>query len=646
MFNKALDLHKNGKIDEAIVEYLKLLKENSDNDQINFLLGNAYLLNKEYKKSKIYLEKAIFFNPKNKLAFNSLGVLEITNNNLYKSIEFFEKSVEIDPTYIEGIKNLANTYKQLNKINESINAYLLILNSNINDHEANFNLGILYKKNNQFKKSLTFFERASTHKPYLFETYLNIGKIYKHLGKYDLAIKYFDNAIKIDFSKKYILGEILNLKLQTCDWGNIDNLINLITDLTNINIFSVSPFTFLAITDNPYLQKKSSNIYYEKYYKKYYDFNLNYLEKTHQKKKLNIGYFSCDFYDHAILHLMMDIFKFHDQNKFEIFLFSYGNNIDDNWSLLLKKYTKNFINIENLDIEKIKCICKDKQLDLAIDLMGYTLGNRHEIFSQRVAPVQINFLGYPGTLSNKQIDYIIADKYLIPQNNEKYYSEKVLNIDGCYQPNMENRKMLKEKLKKEDFHLPEDKFIYCCFNAHYKINKEIFTSWMRILNETSKSVLWLYCTNEKARKNLLEQAKINNIDKKRIIFAENVKIKKHLSRLKLADVFLDTFPYNAHTTASDAIRMNLPLVTLSGESFASRVAGSILSSVGLEELISNNYKEYEEKAINLYNQPHELIRVKTKIETEKKNILFNPKKFTKNLENLYTKICNIKSIVN
>ena len=642
MFNKALDLHKNGKIEEAIVEYLKLLKENSDNDQINFLLGNAYLLNKEYKKSKIYLKKAIFFNPKNKLAFNSLGVLEITNKNLYKSIEFFKKSVEIDPTYIEGIKNLANTYKKLNKINESIDAYMLILNSNIDDHEANFNLGILCKKNNELKKSLTFFERASTYKPYLFEIYLNIGEIYKQLNKYDLAIKYFDNAIKIDFSKKYILGEILNLKLQTCDWSNIDNLINQITDLTNRNIFSANPFIFLAITDNPYLQKKSSNLYYEKYY----DFNLNYLENSYQKKKLNIGYFSSDFYDHATLHLMMDIFKFHDQNKFEIFLFSYGNNIDDNWSLLLKRYTKNFINIENLDIEKIKGICKDMQLDLAIDLKGYTHGNRHEIFSQRVAPVQINFLGYPGTLSSKQIDYIIADKYLIPRNNEKYYSEKVLNIDGCYQPNMENRKILNEKLKKEDFHLPEDKFIYCSFNAHYKINKEIFTSWMRILNETSNSVLWLYCTNEIARKNLLEQAAMNNIDKERIIFAENVKIKNHLSRLKLADVFLDTFPYSAHTTASDAIRMNLPLVTLSGESFASRVAGSILSSIGLEELISNNYEEYEGKAIKLYNQPHELIRVKTKIESEKKNILFNPKKFTKNLENLYTKIFDIKSIVN
>ena len=642
MFNKALDLHKNGKLGEAIAEYLKLLKENSDNDQIYFLLGNAYLLNKEYKKSKIYLEKAIFFNPKNKLAFNSLGVLEITKNSLYKSLEFFEKSVEIDPNYIEGIKNLANTYKKLNKINESIDAYKLILKSNINDHEANFNLGILCKKNNQLKKSLNFFERASTYKPYLFEIYLNIGEIYKQLGKYDLAIKYFDNAIKIDFSKKYILGEILNLKLQNCDWSNIENLIDQINKLIDKNIFSANPFVFLAITDNPYLQKKSTKIYFEKFY----NFNSNFFKKSPQRKKLNIGYFSSDFYDHATLHLMMDVFKFHDQNKFEIFLFSYGNNIDDNWSSLIKKYIKNFINIENWDIEKIKDICDDKQLDLAIDLKGYTLGNRHEIFSQRVAPVQINFLGYPGTLSNGNIDYIIADKFLIPQNNEKYYSEKVLHIDGCYQPNMENRKISNIEFKKEDFNLPKDKFIYCCFNAHYKINREIFTSWMRILSKTPNSILWLYCTSEIARNNLLEQAIINNVKKGRIVFAENVKIKNHLSRLKLADVFLDTFPYNAHTTASDAIRMNLPLVTLSGESFASRVAGSILNTIGLEELISNNYEEYEEKAIDLYNRPNELIRVKTKIENEKKNILFNPKKFTKNLENLYTKIFDLKSIVN
>ena len=635
MLNKALDLHKKGRIEEAIAEYLKILVENPDNDQINYLIGNAYLLNKEYKKSKIYLDKAIILNPRNYLAFNSLGILEIEKKENSKSIEFFKKSIEINSNYLEGIKNLANTYLKLNQITKSIDSFESILLININDHEANLNLGILYKKTNQLKKALVYFERASIHKPYVSEIYLNLGEIYKKLNRFDLAIKNFNCAIKMGSSKLYLLGEILNLKLHSCDWNDIDKLIDQIFDLTNRNVFSANPFIFLAITDNANLQKKASNIYFEKYYNS----NTDYSKKLFIKKnKINIGYFSSDFYDHATLHLILDVMKFHNTDKFEIFLFSYGNNKIDSWSLSLKSHIKNFINIEDLNIQKIKDICNDKQIDIAVDLKGYTLENRHEIFSLRIAPIQLNFLGYPGTLSSKHIDYIIADKYLIPQSNEKYYSEKILHIDDCYQPNMKDRKTSDKIFKKEDFNLPDDKFIYCSFNAQYKYNKEIFTSWMRILDNTSNSILWLYCTNEVAKKNLLQQAQMNNIEINRIVFAENIKNKNHLKRLNLADVFLDTFPYNAHTTASDALRMNLPLITISGESFASRVAGSLLQSIGMEELITRNLIEYENLAIKLYEDPFELKRIKQKISNGKKNSsLFDPKKYTKNLENLFIK---------
>jgi predicted O-linked N-acetylglucosamine transferase (SPINDLY family) len=258
-----------------------------------------------------------------------------------------------------------------------------------------------------------------------------------------------------------------------------------------------------------------------------------------------------------------------------------------------------------------------------------------------VAPKQINYLGYPGTMGSKFYDYIIADKIVIPEENKKYFSEKVIYLPNCYQANQEKIEISNISLNKKNLGLPQDKFIFGCFNNSYKITPIIFKSWMNILKNCESSVLWLLQNQKLGSQNLWKEAEKQEVNKERIIFAQRVPVKEHLKRLEFIDLFLDTFPYNAHTTASEAIRAGVPILTLKGKSFPSRVASSILTNVGLENLIVSNLKDYETKAISLAKNYEEIENLKNHL-AQKKNLskLFDSKVFTKDLEKIYKKIIN------
>ena len=277
-------------------------------------------------------------------------------------------------------------------------------------------------------------------------------------------------------------------------------------------------------------------------------------------------------------------------------------------------------------------------LDIAIDLCGYTALNRAEIFSNKLASVQINFLGYPGTMGAEHIDYILADEDIIPEN-EKNFSEDVIYLPNCYQPNTEFKNTTKDNLRKADYNLPENKIVYCNFGPSYKITPEIFDLWMDILKEVPNSILWLLETNISTSKNIIKEAIKRNISEKRILFGKYLPHEQHLKRISLGDIFLDTYPYNAHTTASDSIRVGVPIITLKGRCFASRVCSSILKQVKMEELITESYVDFKDKAINLGKNEQKLINIKDQIKKNSLNSsLFKPEEFTKNLERIYMRL--------
>jgi protein O-GlcNAc transferase len=361
--------------------------------------------------------------------------------------------------------------------------------------------------------------------------------------------------------------------------------------------------------------------------------------KNKVKNKIKIGYFSAEFHQHPVLQLMMDVYKNHNKNKFEVYGFSHDPEGENNYRNEAKGYFDKFIDITKMNDDDVVKLCRKMEIDIAINLTGHTFNARDDIFYHHVAPIQINYLGYPGTLGSKVYDYIIADKIILPKEFEKNYSEKVLHLPNCYQPNQTNREISKKNFRKEDFNLPKDSFVFGCFNNSYKITPNIFNCWMKILKKSENSVLWLLQTNNIGRENLKKESIKNGVDSKRIIFTDRVSVEEHLRRIGLIDLFLDTYPYNAHTTAGEAIKMGVPILTLIGESFASRVASSLLKNVGLEELIVNNINDYTEVAIKIASDKKKLQTLKnhlSKADNTKK--LFNSEKFTKDLEEIYKNI--------
>ena len=398
-------------------------------------------------------------------------------------------------------------------------------------------------------------------------------------------------------------------------------------------------FFFLGLIDNPSASRLSSEIFVKDKIAK--PSKIKPLAKYKNHKKPRIGYYSADFCDHAVLHLMMDVFRNHNKSLFDFFGFSFGPDKNDNWRNEVKNYFIKFEDVTKISDKEVADLSRKLEIDIAIDLTAFTSNSRSGIFSYRAAPIQINYLGYPGTMGAEYIDYIIADEVIIPKENLNFYSEKVLYLPDCYQANMSQKNISKKQFKRGDFGLPDNAFVFCSFNNNYKITPYIFDIWMNILKKVPNSVLWIFKSNETASRNLKRETELRGVDPNRIIFASYLPNDEHLKRISLADLFLDTFPYNAHVTASDAIRMGIPILTLTGNSFASRVGASILSCIGIKELITRNKREYQELGIELALNTNKLYKIKKRLrDSLSKSSLYDSHLFTKNLENIYFNLFN------
>jgi predicted O-linked N-acetylglucosamine transferase (SPINDLY family) len=352
---------------------------------------------------------------------------------------------------------------------------------------------------------------------------------------------------------------------------------------------------------------------------------------------IRIGYFSADFRTHPIAQLIAGLFEHHDKSRFEISAFSYG---PDDTSVLrdrIRSAVENFIDVRAMTDEEIAQFVRHREIDVLVDLTGLWQYNRFSVLSRRVAPVQVNFLGYAGTTGADWMDYIIADRTIIPKDHLRFYSEQVVWLPDTYQPN-DNKRRISERLPtRAECNLPEAAFVFCCFNRTNKITPEIFSVWMQLLAAIESSVLWLIETNPIATQNLRNEAKARGISPERLVFAPKMPLGDHLSRHRQADLFLDTLPYNAHTTASDALWAGVPVLTRLGEAFAGRVAASLLKAVGLPELITTSLAGYEALALKLAREPSFLAAIKAKLaHNRESHPLFDAGRFTRHIEAAYT----------
>ncbi|MBT8622637.1 hypothetical protein AOC22_07090, partial [Polynucleobacter paneuropaeus] len=435
----------------------------------------------------------------------------------------------------------------------------------------------------------------------------------------------------------WALGDLLHTKMKICSWSGLAESLEAISKKVAANEKVAQPFPLLALNDDSFLHKKSSEIYVQSRY----SFNsvLEPIIKRPQSQKIRVGYFSADFHNHATGYLMAELFELHDKSQFELVGFSFGPIAIDEMRQRLKKSFDQFIEVGSKSDVEVAKLSRELNIDIVVDLKGFTQDARTGIFAHRSAPIQVNYLGYPGTIGADYMDYIIADKTLIPPQSQQSYSEKVVYLPNSYQVNDRQRIVSDKQFTRQELGLPENGFVFCCFNNNFKILPATFAGWMRILKAVEGSVLWLLQDNHWAPENLKKEAEKQGIAADRLLFAERLPLPEHLARHRQADLFLDTFPYNAHTTTSDALWAGLPVLTLMGESFASRVAASLLNAIGLPELITSTQQEYEALAIELAQNPQKLIEIKLKLAKNRLTApLFDTPLFTKNLEATYIKM--------
>jgi predicted O-linked N-acetylglucosamine transferase (SPINDLY family) len=357
---------------------------------------------------------------------------------------------------------------------------------------------------------------------------------------------------------------------------------------------------------------------------------------SHRAERLRVAYLSADFHEHATAYLMAELFERHDRQRFEWFGLSYGPPDSSPMRKRLEAAFGRFIDISRQPTERIAELVRDLGVDIAVDLKGYTGDYRLDIFAYRAAPIQVSYLGYPGTTGTNYIDYIIADRHVIPPERREFFTEQVVYLPDSYQVNDSKRPLANLALQRSDVGLPEHGFVFCSFNYPYKITPEMFDVWMRLLRKVEGSVLWLYADVELALKNLLKEAVARGVSPDRIVCAQFVKHDDHLARLRLADLFLDTLPVNAHTTASDALAAGLPLVTCAGESFAARVAASLLHAIGLPELATHSLEEYEALVLDLATDAGRLADIRSRLARNREtHPLFDTDRFRRHIESAY-----------
>ena len=429
------------------------------------------------------------------------------------------------------------------------------------------------------------------------EAYVNRGNALKELKRMDEALASYDRALALKPDFEFLFGNYLNTRMRLCDWASFsENIGKYEADILASKRIT-SPHVALALIDSPELHKESSRIFAEALYPR-----VHMPDQSKARRldgKIRVGYFSADFHNHATAYLLAELFEAHDSKRFEVYGFTFGLSKDDDMRKRVSSAFHRFIDVSNINDKRVAKLSRELAIDIAVDLKGYTQDARTGIFAEGAAPIQINYLGYPGTMGSSYFDYIIADKTIIPEESQSNYAEQVAYLPHSYQANDSRRKIADRNFTKRELGLPEIGFVFCCFNSNYKILPATFDMWMRILRATQDSVLWLFEDNPTAAKNLRKEAETRGVDSSRLVFAKHMPLDEHLARHRLADLFIDTLPCNAHTTASDALWAGLPLLTCMGNSFASRVAASLLNALDMPELITRTPKDYEARAIEL-----------------------------------------------
>jgi len=578
-------------------------------------------------------DKALALNPNFAGAWHGRGNVLNELRRYHDALASYDKALALVPNLTEAWLGRGNILNVLKQSEDALGTFDQALKLHPDLAEAWLGRGNAFCECSDYDNASTAYDRALALNANLAEAWFGRGNVFFfHRKEYEQALAAYDRALALKPHLRFGIGDRLHVKLYLSDWRNLRAEIADILTTIRARRPAISPFQSLAILSSAADQLACA----QRFMADQPSFPAIWRGEIYSHDRIRIAYFSPDFCNHAVGQLAVGLFEAHEKSRFETIAISYGR---DDGSQLRRRIISafdDFIDVRQMTDADVATVIRRREIAILVDLSGLTRYNRFGVLLRRVAPIQVNFLGYPGTAGADCMDYIVADPTVIPEDHFPLYSEKVVWLPDAYQPNDDKRHVADRKPTRSECSLPEIAFVFCCFNNNYKITPEIFDVWMRLLQAKEGSVLWLIATNATAESNLRGEAEQRGISSERLIFAPKLPLADHLARSSQADLFLDTMPYNAHTTGSDALWAGVPLVTCLGSTFASRVAASLLKAIGLDELITNSPEGYEALALKLAREPALLASVRAKLKRNRETYpLFDTARFTRHIEAAY-----------
>jgi protein O-GlcNAc transferase len=656
-----------GRGEEAIECYQRALAIRPDFPEAHNNLGHTLQKLERFPEAILAFEKAIALRPDYAEAHNNLGnVLHLLDRS-DAAVAHYEKAIAIRPTYAEAYWNLGNALRAVNRADAAIAQYEKAIAIRPDYAEAHIGLGNTLRILGRHEEAIGQFETAIAKRPGYVDAHLNLAQVLHEFERFAAAIAQYDSVLAIDrqnlaalagrgqalagakrhreavasFEKAlklasdhpFALGGLIRSAAEACDWATTTRRIPELAARAAKGGF-VEPLDLVVYRDDPALHLAAARSFVG------HTFPTRptplWTGAKWRNPKIRLAYVASGFHEHPTAYLTAELIEIHDRSQFEVLGFAIGPDDKSDIRARLMRAFDRFHDVRPQTDEEVAHLLNDMQVDIVIDRSGYTGNSRPHIFTYRPAPIQVNYIGYPGTLASDVYDYVIADQTVLPFDQQPFYTEKIVHLPESYLVNDTKRLTPVEAITREAAGLPAHGFVFCCFNLTSKITPLMFDIWMRLLRQVDGSVLWLLRSHPATEQSLAKEATARGVDPARLIYADRMKLDRHLARHRLADLFLDTLPYNAHTTANDALLAGLPLVTCLGKSFAARVAASLLVAIGLPELVTRSLEEYEALALRLATEPSLLAQFRHRLQQNKlTHPLFNADSYRRHIETAY-----------
>lgn len=631
--NRANVLREMKRLEEAERDYRKAVNIRPEFSEALYNLGRLLLDQQRPEDALVYLTRCL------RLAYHQgaqwqCGVALLALKRPQEALAALDGALRSKPDDAEVLYWRGNALLELAKPQEAVASYRRALQLRPDLADAHYNLATVLLDLEQHEEALAAFGRALSIRPDYVEALYNLGGALGEIGRHLEAAAAFERLVALAPEHRFTLGKLFHCRQSCCDWSRHPEHVEALVNAMHQGKALDMPLSFLAVTSDPGLQLRCSRAYTASKY----PVSATPLGKGegYRHDRIRIAYVSADLREQPVSFLLAGVFEAHDRERFETTAISLRPPDGSAMGRRVATAFERFVDASRMTDAETAALMRELEVDIAIDLTGYTQDNRTAIFAARPAPVQVNYLGFPGSMGADYMDYIVADAFVIPPAATPHYAEHVVHMPHCFQGNDDQREIAADRPSRAAASLPETGFVFCAFNSVYKFNPPLFDVWMRLLRAVPDSVLWLAADAPALRLNLAAEAARRGVESRQLVFSTRVPYSEHLARLGLADLFLDTLPFNAGTTASDALWAGLPVLTCAGEAFAARMAGSLLRAIGLPELITHDLVEYEALALRLATTPALLASIRIRLaENRTRSPLFDTRRFTRHLEAAY-----------